>query len=307
MWWLFLRPFAREALRPVPPGGRILDVGTGPGLMPTWWAVKRPDIEVVGLDMSAPMLELARRRARRHGVSGRVRFLRADATDTGLPSGSFDVVVCHYMLHHIAEPAGVLREMARLTGPGGVVLACDLVRPRPWLARLSVLFTTLFLRNSRQQNRQYAESLAAALTADEMCSMIDRERLAGFRVRSGPVHITVSRVPAPAPLAHAPLTHERVGRILAGVSVLAGLGLCLLSPWFLLLAAGTGLNLVFSGIADRCAVKRLLIRLGVPGERDVGRTEAVRESLSARGIQEPVDFARAHSGRPVNRIGAGVN
>ena len=86
------------------------------------------------------------------------------------------------------------------------------------------------------------------------------------------------------------LTHERVGRFLAGLSVLGSLALgWLVSPWFLLMAAGVAGNLIISAITDRCAVKRLLIRMGLPGERDMGRAEA----LLADANRKPVPFQRA--------------
>ena len=292
MWRWVLRPFAKRVLAQVPLGGRVLDLGTGPGLMPIYWASERPDIEVVGVDLSPAMLDLARAEADRAGVAARVRFIQADAADTGLASGSFDVVACHYMLHHFADPAPVLHEMQRLARPDGVVLARDLVRPRPLMARLSTLFIAAFLRNTRAQNQQYAESLAASFTAGELRSSFARAGLIGLEVRGGPVHVTVSQ--RPAAKAAAPIfTHERAGRILAGTSLLACLFLAqLVSPWFLLAAAGTALNLVLSGITDRCLVKNLLIRMGLPGERDLGRAEASRGNPTGRGRPEPAPRRR---------------
>jgi hypothetical protein len=68
-----------------------------------------------------------------------------------------------------------------------------------------------------------------------------------------------------------------VGRILASASLLVSLVLAhAVSPWFLLIAAGTAFNLALSGVTDRCVVKNLLVRMGLPGERDVGRAEALR-------------------------------
>ena len=79
----------------------------------------------------------------------------------------------------------------------------------------------------------------------------------------------------------APISHERVGRVLAGLSLMGALALALtVSPWFLLAVAGMALNLALSGITDRCAVKSLLVRLGVPGERDIGRAEAFEREES---------------------------
>ncbi|MFH1022283.1 MAG: methyltransferase domain-containing protein [Planctomycetota bacterium] len=283
MWRWIQKPFAREALRHLPPGGRILDLGTGPGQMPVYWARKRPDAEVTAVDLSAAMLRIASDRARRFGVGSRVKFVLADATDTGLPSGHYDVVVCHYMLHHFENPAAVLREMARLARPGGVVLARDLARPHPLLARASTLFTTVFLRNSRAQNQQYADSLAASYRAGELRAAVRRADLPDLEVKSGPVHVLVRRLPKPSEAARQ-MTHERAGRILAGASLLASLVLAqVVSPWFLLVAAGTGMNLALSGITNRCAVKNLLIRLGFPGERDLGRAEALAKAQNFLG------------------------
>jgi hypothetical protein len=81
-------------------------------------------------------------------------------------------------------------------------------------------------------------------------------------------------------------THERAGRILAGLSFLAVLALgWWASPWFLLGGVGVALNLILSGITDRCAVKSLLVKVGLPGERDVGHAEA-RASRQSEALSE---------------------
>ncbi len=74
-----------------------------------------------------------------------------------------------------------------------------------------------------------------------------------------------------------PISHERAGRILAGLVVLTTLTLGYFHhPLWFLPAVGICSNLIFSGITDRCAVRdHLLIKLlGLPGERDIGRKEA---------------------------------
>ncbi len=73
-----------------------------------------------------------------------------------------------------------------------------------------------------------------------------------------------------------PVTHERFGRGLAGLTVMATVLLGYAhSPYWLLAALGVAMNLALSALTDRCAVKNLLIRLGLPGERDLGRAEAL--------------------------------
>ena len=98
-------------------------------------------------------------------------------------------------------------------------------------------------------------------------------------------------------------THERAGRVLAGATMLLAVALGFLHhPGWLLVAAGTGLNLVLSGITDCCAVKRLLIRMGFPGERDVGRAEAIRSSRPASSAK-----AASRPGRAATHEEAAVN
>lgn len=92
------------------------------------------------------------------------------------------------------------------------------------------------------------------------------------------------------------ITHERVGRVVAGVSLLASVALGFFHhPAWLLVTSGTALNLVVSGLTGRCPVKSLLLRIGIPGERDVGRAEAQREAAA----EQLRNFAG-----PVNRVAA---
>jgi hypothetical protein len=108
------------------------------------------------------------------------------------------------------------------------------------------------------------------------------------------------------------LTHERVGRLLAGAAVIASLAAgWLLSPWCLLCAGGTALNLVISALTDRCPVKTLLIRLGLPGERDLGRAEAEYGEVGAvvpvPAVAVEADRLRPGAGRLAGRLGVGIN
>ena len=74
--------------------------------------------------------------------------------------------------------------------------------------------------------------------------------------------------------ANKPVSFERVGNALVGVLILAliALTLCHSRHWLWGLAIMAG-NLIVTAIADRCPVKSLLIRLGMVGERDLGRAE----------------------------------
>jgi ubiquinone/menaquinone biosynthesis C-methylase UbiE len=74
---------------------------------------------VVGLDREAKMVDSGRRFAEQHGLA--VEFIEADATATGLPDYSFDLVHARTLLLNVQNPSEILVEMVRIAKPGGVV------------------------------------------------------------------------------------------------------------------------------------------------------------------------------------------
>lgn len=104
------------------PGQRVLDVGCGPGTI-TRDLVARvaPGGEVLGVDSSAEVVEVARRDSAEAGV----RYEVHDALRLDLPDGAFDVAHAHQVLQHVPDPVAVLREMRRVTRPGGLVAVRD--------------------------------------------------------------------------------------------------------------------------------------------------------------------------------------
>lgn len=95
----------------------ILEVGCGTGVVAGEMARLGP-ARVVGLDIDSEMLSFACRQ--QHGVT----YVQGDGYDLPFPGGSFDAVVCHYLLLWLVDPAQGVREMARVVRPGGNVLAC---------------------------------------------------------------------------------------------------------------------------------------------------------------------------------------
>ncbi|WP_169948076.1 methyltransferase domain-containing protein [Microbispora sp. H11081] len=106
------------------PHMRILDVGCGPGTITADLAELVPEGEVIGIDRAPGILEQARREAERRGL-GNVSFATADVHALGHPDASFCVVHAHQVLQHLGDPVGALREMRRVTKPGGIVAARD--------------------------------------------------------------------------------------------------------------------------------------------------------------------------------------
>lgn len=81
-----------------------------------------PKGQVFGIDIGHDAVEKARSTAEERGIKN-VRFQVGDAYTLDFPDHTFDVVHCHQVLQHIADPVTALREWCRITKPGGIV-AC---------------------------------------------------------------------------------------------------------------------------------------------------------------------------------------
>ena len=106
------------------PGMSLLDVGCGPGTISIDFADRLAPGEVVGVDSSADVVAQASATATTDGAAN-VRFAVGDAYALDFADDTFDVVHAHQTLQHVHDPVAVLREMARVTKPGGVVAARD--------------------------------------------------------------------------------------------------------------------------------------------------------------------------------------
>lgn len=98
---------------------RILDAGCGNGRYLRFLLRHAdPDAVLTGFDLSLRMLHRARARLR----SGRVTQAVADLTRLPYGDGTFDAVVCGWVLEHLPDPTPGLRELARVMRPGGKLL-----------------------------------------------------------------------------------------------------------------------------------------------------------------------------------------
>lgn len=177
------KPFVSQVLRRCCRMHTLLDVGTGPGLIPTLICKARPDITAYGVDLSRNMLSLANAEAAEHGLAGRIFFEEADAKSLPYESESFDAVISHSMLHHVPNPVRVLNEMARVLKPGSTLLVKDILRPPEWAIPLYVSCFGELFGYSAGEKGIYAESLQAALTVEEIRRLLEQSLLHGARVR----------------------------------------------------------------------------------------------------------------------------
>ena len=174
---------AGEGLEP----GLVLDVCCGTGDITEQIARAHPDVLVVGLDFSAGMLEVARER-----VAGldNVLLVEGDAMDLPFDAATFDAAVVSFGLRNTPDYEQVLRQMARVTRPGGTVACLDASVPdaafvRPFYRFYYKHIMTLLgggLRHHGEYEWLY-ESTQEFLTKVELAALFGRVGLAHVAVR----------------------------------------------------------------------------------------------------------------------------
>jgi len=107
------------------PGMHVADFGCGVGAVTRMIGeMVGPTGSVTGVDVSAEQTQQASVICKQASLRN-VKFHTADACATGLPRHSFDLVYCRFLLLHLPDPAGCLREMHDLLKPGGILVVED--------------------------------------------------------------------------------------------------------------------------------------------------------------------------------------
>ena len=154
--------------------GKTLEVAVGTGLN---LASYPPEVELVGLDLSPEMIEIARQRAAELGREVDLRV--GDAHALPFEANSFDAVLCTFSLCNIPEPRVAVAEMARVLRPGGHLVLVDHIgsdaRPVFWIQRALEFFSI------RSEGEHMTRRSLAHVTGEGF-EIVERDRLGPGRV-----------------------------------------------------------------------------------------------------------------------------
>jgi demethylmenaquinone methyltransferase/2-methoxy-6-polyprenyl-1,4-benzoquinol methylase len=109
---------------------RVVDVACGTGAVSIELARAASGRTVVGVDQSSEMLRAGRLRVERAGLAERIELREGRGESLPFDDGEFDALTFTYLLRYVDDPAGTLRELARVVRPGGTMAMLEFGLPR---------------------------------------------------------------------------------------------------------------------------------------------------------------------------------
>lgn len=191
--------FVKQAINLGTQEGRVLDIGCGPGQILLKLALRKPNIQLIGIDLSWIMIQEALKKVNKTSLRSRISLLVGDAKCLPFENESFDLVLCNSVLHHSSNSLGLLNEITRVIKPTGALLVRDLKRPTRFFFSFHAWW---FGRHySGLIKRLYLDSLKASYALSELRALLRHSSLSGCRVfQLGWSHIGIEKKSVPTKL-----------------------------------------------------------------------------------------------------------
>ncbi len=173
--------FVDAALNIGPEKGKVLDIGTGSGLITIKMYEKNPKLEIIGLDLSIEMIKKAQENSKASNLQNKITFLVGDASNLPFQNSYFDLVSCNHLIHHLDSPVPLFNEIARIAKDDAAIMIRDVRRQR---TKLQYQFYRLMLRaiSGKKSREMTCDSLASAFTPEELVNFLRQSNLKDMRV-----------------------------------------------------------------------------------------------------------------------------
>ncbi|NND99027.1 MAG: methyltransferase domain-containing protein [Pirellulaceae bacterium] len=169
-------------------GRRVIDLGCGPAAIPIELCSRVMDVEVLAVDSSHSMLDIAKMQIDFAGLLDRIFLELADVKDLGdFEQSLTDTVISNSLLHHLPEPATALQSALHVLRPNGRIFIRDLARPDSQ-SRVEQLVDQYTQGETEFAKQLFRQSLQAALTIDEI-----RDTAGGIGISKQHVQMTSDR------------------------------------------------------------------------------------------------------------------
>ncbi|PKN51201.1 MAG: hypothetical protein CVU55_13810 [Deltaproteobacteria bacterium HGW-Deltaproteobacteria-13] len=106
--------------------GRFLDIACGTGDLSISACLEHSNISVTSADFVLPMVQAGKQKAKKKGLLGRINFIQGNALNLPFSDNAFDVTAMAFGIRNIPKRADALREMLRVTAPGGQIMILEM-------------------------------------------------------------------------------------------------------------------------------------------------------------------------------------
>jgi ubiquinone/menaquinone biosynthesis C-methylase UbiE len=165
------------------PKGKLVDLGCGSGNLIVQITKHYPNLDLIGVDISSEILELAKKRAFESNLNEKIKFKIGSVEDLPFSDNSIDFLISSLSLHHWQEPIKALSEACRVLKQKGILLIFDFRRDaRKFFYGLLKFATKVVVPKALKEINEPIGSLQAGYTPIEIRHLISQTSINNLEI-----------------------------------------------------------------------------------------------------------------------------